>query len=201
MDEGLLDRMELPVLLEPLDGAYRFPLGLEREHRAGVRRAPVDDHRARAAGGAIANALRAREIDEAGAAGLEVIPKSIEERGPRLDLERQGLPLTSSFTGTGPGPSGASESASSAAAASRTPPSGIVAAVAPMPSAWRNRLRLTPAASSASLSGMRTAAIPFSRVRSSWILSAEVERDGVQGPEDDIHPNAANTRASQHLHF
>ena len=40
VDERFLDGVELPVLLEPLDGADRPALRLDREHRAGVAGPP-----------------------------------------------------------------------------------------------------------------------------------------------------------------
>ena len=52
-------------------------LRLDRQHRAGVDGAPVDDHRAGAAAAAVADALEARVV--------KPIAQRIEQRHPRLD--------------------------------------------------------------------------------------------------------------------
>ena len=64
-------------LARPVDGANLLALHLDRQRRAGVDRAAVDDHRAGAAGAAIAAALVAGEV------GAHA--QRVEQRHARLD--------------------------------------------------------------------------------------------------------------------
>ncbi len=48
-DESVLERVEHPVLRQPLDRLHRRAVGLVGQHQARVHRPPVHDHRARAA--------------------------------------------------------------------------------------------------------------------------------------------------------
>ncbi len=75
--ERLLHRMQLVAVGEAVDGANLLALHLDRQRRAGVDRAAVDDHRAGAAGAAIAAALVAGEI------GAHA--QRVEQRDARLD--------------------------------------------------------------------------------------------------------------------
>jgi hypothetical protein len=61
-DERLLDRMELTVLREALDGGHRAPVGLHREHRAREHGLAVHQHRARAADPVLAAHAHAVEL-------------------------------------------------------------------------------------------------------------------------------------------
>ena len=54
-----LDRMQIAVLCQPLDGRDLRPAGLDREDRARLRAAAVDDHRAGAALAGVAADVRA----------------------------------------------------------------------------------------------------------------------------------------------
>ena len=60
--EGLLHRMQRRAVREAVDGANLLALHFDRQRRAGVHRAAVDDHRAGAAGAAIADALVAGHV-------------------------------------------------------------------------------------------------------------------------------------------
>src|SRR5215471_2636987 len=82
--ERLLHGMQLAAGgREPVHGADLLALDLDRQRRARVDRPAVDDHRAGAAGAAIAAALVAREI------GAHA--QRVEQRDARLDLEAQRL--------------------------------------------------------------------------------------------------------------
>src|SRR2546427_11631526 len=101
--EAFLDRMELPVLLEPLDGRDRPLIGLHGEHRARLHRAAVEEHRAGAAVGGIAADVRAghpevlaEEMDkERARLDVDVVRRSVDRD---VDLER---PLPSARSGRG----------------------------------------------------------------------------------------------------
>src|SRR5688572_11683249 len=77
LDELLLDRVEPAVLPQPLDRLDLPPLRLDRERRAGVDGAAVDQQRAGAAGAAVAHALGAGEVDGIGAAELQVVAERV----------------------------------------------------------------------------------------------------------------------------
>jgi hypothetical protein len=77
--EGALHRMQRVAVREAVDGADLFALHLDRQRRAPIHRAAVDDHRAGAARSAIADAFVAGEI------GARA--KRVEQRDPRLDPE------------------------------------------------------------------------------------------------------------------
>src|SRR5829696_2457941 len=79
--EGLLDGVENGVLREALDGADPLPLRFDRQCRAGVDRLAVRNHRAGAAGAAIAHPLRA------GDRWIGPRAQRVEQRHSRLDLE------------------------------------------------------------------------------------------------------------------
>ena len=61
LGEGLLDRVELPALLEALDGGDLRSVRLNREHRARLHRDAVDEHGARPAIRRVAPDVRSRE--------------------------------------------------------------------------------------------------------------------------------------------
>ena len=75
--ERLLHRMQRVAVREAVDGANLLALHLDRQRRAGVDRAAVDDHRAGAAGAAVAAALVAGQV------GAHA--ERIEQRDARLD--------------------------------------------------------------------------------------------------------------------
>ena len=82
--ERLLHRVHRPVGGgEAVDGANLLALHFDGERRARIDRAAVDDHRAGAAGAAIADALVAGEIG--------AIPDRVEQGDPRLDLQLEPL--------------------------------------------------------------------------------------------------------------
>src|SRR5262245_31809356 len=75
--EGLLDRMELAVLFETFDCSNLFALRLDRQRRAGIDGFAVHDHRAGAAGGAVADAF--------GAGDVQIVAQRVEQRHSRFD--------------------------------------------------------------------------------------------------------------------
>src|SRR5215510_78496 len=75
--ERLLDRVELAVLFESFDGPYLLALRLDGQRRAGVNRLAVNDHRACAASGAVADAF--------GPGDVQVVAQRVEQRDARLD--------------------------------------------------------------------------------------------------------------------
>src|SRR5438309_10877843 len=77
--EAFLDRMELAILLEPLDSRDRSLIGLNREHRARLHRAAVHENGARAAVGRIAADVRAGHP--------EVLAEEVDEKRARLDFD------------------------------------------------------------------------------------------------------------------
>src|SRR4051812_25658352 len=83
--ERLLHRVERGAAREPVDIANLLALHVDRECRAGIDRPAVDDHRARAAGAAIAAALVAGQVG--------AHPKRVEQRDPWLDHEVQRFPV------------------------------------------------------------------------------------------------------------
>ena len=94
--EGLLHRMQRVAVGQAVDGADLFALHLDGERRARVDRAAVDDHRAGAAGAAVADALVAGQIG--------AVAQRVEQRDARLDRQVEPLAVRpSSVTGTSPG--------------------------------------------------------------------------------------------------
>ena len=77
LDERLLQRMQLVVVREPLDGRHLGAIVRDREREACVRPAPVDQHGAGAALAVIAALLRAREA--------QVLAQQVEQRRARVD--------------------------------------------------------------------------------------------------------------------
>ena len=77
--ERLLHGMQPIAIGQTIHVANLLALYLDRQRRTGVDRPPVDDHRAGAAGAAIASALIAREI--------RARAQRIEQCDPRLDHE------------------------------------------------------------------------------------------------------------------
>src|SRR5262249_25610332 len=75
--EGLLHRMQRAAARQTVDRANLLALHFDRERRARVDGSTVDDHRARAAGAAVAAALVARQI------GAHT--QRVEQRDARLD--------------------------------------------------------------------------------------------------------------------
>ena len=83
LDERLLDGMELAVLRQPLDRRHLRACGLEREHRAALHGAAVDEHRARAALARVAADVRARQP--------EPVAERVDEQRAPVDVERARL--------------------------------------------------------------------------------------------------------------
>src|SRR5262245_47124060 len=77
--ERLLHRVQLAAGGEAVHGANLLALALDRERRARVDRAAVDDHRAGAAGAAVAAAFVARHVD--------AHAQRVEQRHARLDRQ------------------------------------------------------------------------------------------------------------------
>jgi hypothetical protein len=82
-DEAALHRVELAVLLQPLDGLDVVPAGHRGEHRAGLDRLAVhpDD----------AHAAVARVAAPVGAGEAEVVAQEVDEQQPALDLPGHGV--------------------------------------------------------------------------------------------------------------
>src|SRR5947199_8204710 len=78
VNERLLDRVQLVALHQALDGRDATTLRFDGEYRAGISRLAVNDDRASAAGGAVTDALRPREV--------EVVAQGFEQRDARLDF-------------------------------------------------------------------------------------------------------------------
>ena len=76
--EALLDRIELAVLLEPLDGHDLAAVGLHGEDRAGLDRDAVEQDRAGAAVRRVAADVRAGQP--------QVLAQEMDEEEARLDL-------------------------------------------------------------------------------------------------------------------
>ena len=70
--------MQLPVRRQALDRRDRRAVGLHGEHRAGLRAAAVDEHRARAALARVAADVRAGEP--------QVFAQEMHEQHARLDV-------------------------------------------------------------------------------------------------------------------
>ena len=95
--ERLLHRMQRVAVGQPVDVADLLALDFDRQRRAGIHGAAVDEHRAGAAGAAIAAALVAGQV------GAHA--QRIQQRDARLDASAStARPLTVSRTGTSPGP-------------------------------------------------------------------------------------------------
>src|SRR3954451_3513577 len=75
--ERLLQRVELAVLGQPLDGLDVQVVGLDAEHEAGARRLALDEHGAGATDAVLAADVRAGEA--------EVVAQHVGERAPGLD--------------------------------------------------------------------------------------------------------------------
>src|SRR5262249_5841877 len=79
LDEGLLHRVELVALRQPLDGADRPTLCLHREHQTGAYRLAVEQHRAGAADPVLAADMRS---------GLAaIVADRVDQRAPRIDAD------------------------------------------------------------------------------------------------------------------
>ena len=76
--EGSLDRVQLAVRLEPLDGRDLVAVGLDGEHGAGLDRAAVEQHGAGAAAGGVAPDVRTGQPDRA--------PDVVHQQDPRFDV-------------------------------------------------------------------------------------------------------------------
>jgi hypothetical protein len=81
--EGLLDRVQRRALCQAVDVANLLALALDRERRARIHGAAVDDHRARAARAAIAAPLAAGQI--------RAHAQRVEQRHARLNHQVQAL--------------------------------------------------------------------------------------------------------------
>ena len=77
--ERLLDGMQRAVRGEPLDRRHLLPVGLDAEHRAGLHRLAVEQHRAGAARGRVAADVRPRQA--------EPLAQDVDEELARLELE------------------------------------------------------------------------------------------------------------------
>ncbi len=78
VDERLLDGMEFARLAQALHRRDLVALRVDGQHRAGVDGLPVQQHGARAAGAAIADAL--------GAGKLKLVAQRVQQRDARLKL-------------------------------------------------------------------------------------------------------------------
>ena len=87
--EGLLQRVQAPVITEALDGHDVAGVAFEREEQAGQRRRPIHQHRAGAAFAELAAVLRARQIQIL-AQDLEQRLVGIERDLPRFTVDAQG---------------------------------------------------------------------------------------------------------------
>ena len=130
LDEGLLQRAHLLRRAEALDGRDLVPLGVGREHQAGLHRLAVEQHRAAAAAAAVAHLLGARQV--------EVVAQRVEQRDARLDgeLPDRAVHLEAQRDGLGPEDLGA-------AAAPPAAPTTVEAA-APTPAVFRKLRREKP---------------------------------------------------------
>src|SRR5262249_13810607 len=79
--EALLDRVELTVLVEALDGDDAAAVGLDREQRARLHRRAVEQDRARAAA--------ARVAADVGPGQLQRAADEMDEQRARLDVGRE----------------------------------------------------------------------------------------------------------------
>ena len=78
LQEALLDRVELAVLLQPLDGHDLAAVGLHGQHGARLHGHAVEQHRAGAAVGGVAA--------DVGAGEPEDLAEQVDEQQPRLHL-------------------------------------------------------------------------------------------------------------------
>src|SRR5918999_233305 len=76
--ERLLQGVQLAVARKALHGLELRPVGLDREHHAGLDRVPVQQDRARAAVAGVAADMRPRQ--------LEVVTQEVDEQAPRFDV-------------------------------------------------------------------------------------------------------------------
>ena len=79
VDEGLLNRVKIAALHQAFDGRDGFALGFDSQGGAGIDRLAIDDHRASAASGAVADAL--------GAGHVQVIAQGVEQSDARFQLQ------------------------------------------------------------------------------------------------------------------
>jgi hypothetical protein len=79
LDERGLERMQLLLVRQPLDGRDLGSIARDREHEAAVRAAPVEQHRAGAALPVIAPLL--------GSGEAEPLPQWVEQRGACIDRQ------------------------------------------------------------------------------------------------------------------
>ena len=94
--KACLQRAQLLRRAEALDGRDLVALGVGGEHQAGLDRLAVEEHRAGAAGAAVADLLGAGEV--------EVVAQRVEQRHPRLDghLPHRAVHLQVQRDGVGP---------------------------------------------------------------------------------------------------
>ena len=78
LQEAVLDRVELAVLLQALDGRDLAAVGLHGEHGAGLHGHAVEQHRAGAAVGGVAA--------DVGAGEAQVLAEQVDQQQARLDL-------------------------------------------------------------------------------------------------------------------
>src|SRR5262245_41240160 len=78
LPESLLNRMELPILLQSLDGGDLTPIRLDRKKSAGLDRLPIQVHRASAAVGGIAADMSPGQAEH--------VADAVDEQKPRLDI-------------------------------------------------------------------------------------------------------------------
>src|SRR5262249_19105905 len=78
LDEGLLERMELPVPLEPLHREHLAAVGLDTEDGARLDRPPVEQH---GAGAAVAGVAA-----DVGPGEPEALAEQVDQQEPRLDV-------------------------------------------------------------------------------------------------------------------
>ena len=85
LDERRLHGVELAVGREPLDRRHLAAGGLQREHRAALHGAAVDEHRAGAALARVAADVRPRQA--------EPVAQGVDEQRAPFDLEGARLPV------------------------------------------------------------------------------------------------------------
>ena len=83
--EGLLHRMQLAVVGEPLDGDHRRAVGLDGEHGAGLHRLAVDMDDAGAALRGVAADMRSGQAER--------LAEQMDQQRPVLDVGGYGLPV------------------------------------------------------------------------------------------------------------
>src|SRR5215510_2610608 len=78
LPESLLNRMELPILLQPLNCGDLTPIRLDRKKSAGLDRLPIQVHRASAAVGGIAADMSPGQAEH--------VADTMDKQEPRLDI-------------------------------------------------------------------------------------------------------------------